>query len=114
MKKRGRSPVPQRAARRIEPMILSAYGFCLGECGCGQDFLNAHRSNTIVENRGHIRYRGLVVDSGCGVPRKGLGDLSREPDLRWVPDDIEVNDSSSTLSSSVVVTRLRRWRGQRR
>jgi|SRR5262252_7174240 len=33
----------------------------------------------------------------CGVPRKGLGDLLREPNLRRVSDDLEMDDSTSMM-----------------
>jgi len=38
-----------RYLRRIEPIFLSTYGLCDGQRGRCQDFLNARRSNTILE-----------------------------------------------------------------
>src|SRR5246127_3225292 len=42
-------------------------------------------------------YPDLAADSGGGVPGKGFGDLTREPSLRWILGDLEVNDPSSMV-----------------
>src|ERR1700751_2554778 len=48
-------------------------------------------------SRGHRRVSVSEQIARCGVPRKGLGDLLREPNLRRVSGDLEMDDSPSMV-----------------
>jgi hypothetical protein len=80
-----------RHSRRIEPIILSTYGLCHGERG-------AVRTSSIPIARTRFwKQRPYDVIARCGVPRKGLGDLSREPNLHRVLGNLEMDDSPSMV-----------------
>jgi hypothetical protein len=64
----------------------------------GNDFFDAHRVNSIAEA---LTIRCVNVAQQIArrrVPRKGLGHLAREPGLRRVLGDIEVNDPPSIMA----------------
>jgi hypothetical protein len=78
-------------------MILSAYGFCHGERGAVRTSSIPIAADTILEAN---PIRGISVSQQIarrGVPRKGLGDLPREPDLGRVLGDLEMDDPSSMV-----------------
>jgi hypothetical protein len=65
---------------------------------CGQELLNSHRSDTILEPNTIRRISVSYQIARCGVPGKGLGDLPREPGLGRVLGDLEMDDPSSMVT----------------
>jgi hypothetical protein len=67
---------------------------------CGQDVLNSHRPGTILEAN-TIRCISVSQQiARCGVPRKGLGDLPREPGLGRALGDLEMDSPSSVVTKN--------------
>src|SRR6266436_4746753 len=58
---------------------------------CGDDLVDPHRPDTIAEA---LAIRGIPVPQQVArrrVPRESLSHLSRKPDLRGLPGDVEVD-----------------------
>src|SRR3984893_19397449 len=65
---------------------------------CSDDLLDRHRLDTIAEGLTIRRIAVSQQKARCGVPREGLGDLARQPDLCRVLGDIEMDDFSSLMA----------------
>ena len=88
-------------------MRRSTYGFCHGERGAVTTSFDAHRPNSIAEGR---TIRCIPVPqqiAGRGVPGKGLGHLTRKPDLCRILADIEVDDLSAVMAKHDQAYRIR-------
>jgi hypothetical protein len=64
----------------------------------GNDRFNTHRVNSIAEARTIRRVTVAQQIARRGVPGKGLGHLAREPGLRRILGEVEVNDPSSIMA----------------
>jgi hypothetical protein len=79
-------------------MRRSTYGFCQGDRCVVRTLFNAHRLNTITK-RPTVRCVSVPQQiAGRGVPGKGLGHLTRKPDLCRIFADIEVDDLSAVMA----------------
>ena len=100
MRRRCRSPSTitwSRHSRRIEPISLSAYGFCHGLDGLDEDFTDPHAGDAAAERVAIDRVAISQQPSRCGIVRKGINDLLRCPCGRRMLGDVEMDNPPAVV-----------------